>query len=618
VTPVVAAAATAFALSAALTPVVRRLALACGATDVPDVRRVHVRPTARAGGLAIALAAAVALPLADAVPSAGVVAGALLLLSMGLLDDLLSLGVRAKLGVQVVAALCAVAGGVRFSLVGTPPEPIEAALTVVWIVFVTNALNLSDGLDGLAAGLGAIICLWLAAAALAAGHPANAAPALVLTGALLGFLPYNLNPASIFLGDAGSLVIGYAVAVLPLLALEGHITSPLAAVLLAALPVTDTVLTVSRRFLSRGLDVWGTRGFWRGILAGLRNIGQADRRHIHHRLVDLGLTQRQAVPILYGVAAVTGALGFLAARSAHTPVDLFALGFALATLGLVQALGIDELRLARSGVVLPVVRRLFDQHGLFVMLDVGLAAAAYAGALLLTGTAASRLEMIAAVTIVTGIALATFALHGIYRVAWRATGLVGLGLLLRACLVTAVGVYAALRIVALPVGGGVALVFLAFLLPAVATLRFSYLLLAQAAESAAAPERTVVCGTAAAARRALTRLRRQGLGDLHPIGLIEYRPRWQGRRLGRLAVLGTLEALEEVLRETNARHLVIADPQVRGDALRWARAVCRHHGVHVHRYVEKLVAYDGRVTIQAGPRDLTAVRLAREEAEQCS
>jgi UDP-GlcNAc:undecaprenyl-phosphate GlcNAc-1-phosphate transferase len=612
------ATATAAAVSAALTPFVRRLALACGATDMPDVRRVHASPTARGGGLAVALAAAVALPLADAVPSAGVIAGGLLLLTVGLLDDLLSLGVATKLGVQVLAALCAVAGGVRFYVVGTPPEPIEAVLTVVWIVFVTNALNLSDGLDGLAAGLGAIICLWLAAAAFAAGHPATAAPALVFAGALLGFLPYNLHPARIFLGDAGSLVIGYAVAVFPLLALEGHITSPLAAVLLAALPVTDTVLTVSRRFLSRGLDVWGAHGFRAGVLAGLRNIGRADRRHVHHRLVDLGLSQRQAVPILYGVAMVTGALGFLAARSAHTPVDLFALGFALATIGLVQALGIDELRLARSGVVLPVVRRLFDQHGLFVVLDAGLAGAAYAGALHLTHTATSELQTGAAIVVAAACALATFALHGIYRVAWRATGLVGLGLLLRACVVTTVAVYALLRITGLPVSGGVALVFLAFLLPAVATLRFSYLLLAQAAESAPALERTVVCGTAAAARRAVLRLRRQGVGDLHAVGLIEYRPRWQGRRLGRLAVVGTLETLEEVLRDTNARHLVIADAQVRGDALRWARAVCRHHGVHVHRYVEKLVAYDGRVMTPSPPRDLRSARRAREEAKQCN
>jgi len=203
-------------------------------------------------------------------------------------------------------------------------------------------------------------------------------------------------------------------------------------------------------------------------------------------------------------------------------------------------------------------------------------------------------------------AVLAFTVLRVYAVAWRATGLTGLGLLLRACAAGTVGGYVVLRLLGLPVGGGPALVFFAFVLPAAAAMRLSYLLLAQAAEAAPGPERALVCGTPSGARRALARLRRRGLGDVQPIGLIELRPRWQGRRLGRLAVLGTLDDLDRILLDTGAQHFVIADRLVRGEMLRWVRAVCRHRGVHVHRWVETVVAFEGRLTLRAEPRPIEA------------
>jgi hypothetical protein len=133
-------------------------------------------------------------------------------------------------------------------------------------------------------------------------------------------------------------------------------------------------------------------------------------------------------------------------------------------------------------------------------------------------------------------------------------------------------------------------------------LRFSYLLLTQAAAGAEEHERALVCGSPAGARRALARLRRRGMRDIELVGLIEFRPRWQGWRLGRLPVLGTLDALDDILRRTGARHLVIAEPLVRGDALLWTRAVCRHRDVHVHRYVETLLPFDGHAGMRGDPR----------------
>jgi len=212
------AAGVALALSLILTPLARGLARRLGITDTPDARRVHQHPTPRGGGIAVAAAVAAALALSCGAPSGPglwVLAGGALLLAVGAVDDVVSLRVETKLAAQVVAAVLAVAGGLRFELLGLPAL-LEAGLTVVWIVLITNAFNLTDGLDGLVAGVAVIALLAFGGIVLHAGNAALAIPALALAGALVGFLAYNFHPATIFLGDSGSLLIGYALAVLTL------------------------------------------------------------------------------------------------------------------------------------------------------------------------------------------------------------------------------------------------------------------------------------------------------------------------------------------------------------------------------------------------------------------
>ena len=256
----VATAGLAFATSLAVTPLVRRLAHLCGATDVPDARRVHTQVTARAGGVGVLFAAALALALGGGLPALlgpSVLAGAALLLVIGLIDDIVSLRAQTKLLGQVIAAGLAVYGGLRFQLFGAgatgPLAALDAVATGTWVVLITNAFNLTDGLDGLASGIATFSFLALAAVGLQAHDPTLVAVALVLAGALLGFLPYNFNPASIFLGDTGSLVLGYALAVLPLVGTKGQ-----------PLPLEDVVSdggggTVHSESLanSRSLPEWG-------------------------------------------------------------------------------------------------------------------------------------------------------------------------------------------------------------------------------------------------------------------------------------------------------------------------------------------------------------------------
>jgi FlaA1/EpsC-like NDP-sugar epimerase len=276
------------------------------------------------------------------------------------------------------------------------------------------------------------------------------------------------------------------------------------------------------------------------------------------------------------------------------PADVLAVGLAIVVVALVQALGIDELQPARSGLILPVLTRLARRRWLIVVADLGLVIAAQAGALALGGhpvlTKTSAAESLAIVAVVH---LAAFHLLGVYRTVWWASGAADLGLLARACAAGTCFSYILLRLSGVPATPIAAVIRFLFLLPVVAATRLSPAILANAVRRAGRAERAVICGTDAEAQHAITHLRRNGMRNVEPIGFVEMVPRLQGRQLGRLPVLGTLDGLMTILRTQSVGHVVIADPQLRGEALRWARAVCRHSGVRFHRYIERLLHESG-------------------------
>jgi hypothetical protein len=205
----------------------------------------------------------------------------------------------------------------------------------------------------------------------------------------------------------------------------------------------------------------------------------------------------------------------------------------------------------------------------------------------------------AAVAVMTIAQLVIFRALGVYRTAWFMTDVTGFGVLLRACAIgTTVG-YLALRMLALPAGGDAAVVHFLLLLPVVTLTRFSHAMLTQA-RRAGTPERALICGTSAEAQHVLARLRgNKPAATLEAIGFVELRPRLQGRQVGNLPVFGTLEGLACILSERHVRHLIVADPALEGAAFRWVHAVCRHQGVQVHRYVERLERCEAPLDTQA-------------------
>lgn len=283
---------------------VRRVALASGFVDQPAARKSHLRPVPYLGGVAIASGAAVGLVLTGALSmKMGVIAlTAGVLASVGVLDDHRSLHARTRLSAQGAAALIVLALGIRAQVTGV--VAVDAVLTVVWVVGITNAVNFLDNMDGLAAGISAAAGSAIFILAAASGQDEVARLAGAITGACLGFLVYNRRPASIFMGDAGSLFLGFllAVAVMtvdPALMPPSSFVVPL---LLLALPVLDISTVVVSR-LRRG-----------------RPVGEAGKDHLSHRLVARGVSPGVAAAALVGAEMVLASLAVLVGRGLVGPV----------------------------------------------------------------------------------------------------------------------------------------------------------------------------------------------------------------------------------------------------------------------------------------------------------
>ena len=301
---IIAAFAVAAVLSYFFTPPVKNFAHKVGAIDVPkDARRMHKKPIPRLGGLAIYggfLCSILIFGQLDETMLC-VLLGAAIIVALGIFDDVLALGAKLKFVVQIVAAAIPVCiGDLQIGLF-TNLNPLSdtpfvhlgilaVPVTIIWIVGITNAVNLIDGLDGLAVGVSSIAAITMLAVALLTGNMPIAITMAALAGACIGFMPYYLNPAKIFLGDTGATFLGYMLATVSIMGLFKFyaVISFAVPFLILGLPIFDTANAIIRR-----------------VAAG-RSPMRTDRGHVHHKLIDMGFNQKQAVAILYAISATLG------------------------------------------------------------------------------------------------------------------------------------------------------------------------------------------------------------------------------------------------------------------------------------------------------------------------
>ena len=305
----------AFALAVLLTPLARRFAFRVGALDVPDARKVHTKIMPRLGGLAIyASFAFVILLFLMLVPDkyllasnrnliGALLAGGTIIVLLGALDDRFNLSAKFKLLVQTAAACLVVFGfDIHINLVNVPfgsamqpiAEWIGIPLTILWIVGVTNAINLIDGLDGLAAGVSAIAIASIMGMGAIMGNGTVVLLSIVLLGSILGFLIFNFHPAKIFMGDSGALFLGFSLAMLSMLGFKQiTLISFVTPLLIIGVPLSDTFFAIVRRVINK------------------RPIMKPDKGHLHHCLQQLGFSHLQTVFIIYGIAAFFGVCAVL-------------------------------------------------------------------------------------------------------------------------------------------------------------------------------------------------------------------------------------------------------------------------------------------------------------------
>ena len=294
------------------TPIVKNLAYKVGAIDVPkDERRMHKTPIPRLGGLAIFIAFLFAVILFADIDRQmqGILLGAVMIVVLGVLDDIMTLKALPKFLVQIAAAAVVVYHGVSIQFLSNPNVFSDVSyinlgwlsvpVTIIWIVAITNAVNFIDGLDGLAVGVSGISTASLLVIALMVAEMNVSIVLAALLGACIGFIPYNKNPAKIFMGDTGATFLGF---ILATLSIQGLFK--LYAIISFAVP-----------FLILGIPIFDICfAFLRRIAKG-QNPMVADRGHVHHRLIDMGFNQKQAVAISYMLTAILGLAAVLLTSS---------------------------------------------------------------------------------------------------------------------------------------------------------------------------------------------------------------------------------------------------------------------------------------------------------------
>lgn len=287
----------ALAVTFVLTPVVKNFAIRIGAVDRPDARKVHHGLIPRLGGLAIYVGFMVSViaTIGFTYEMVGIMVGATFLIAVGIADDVYSLPPKVKLLGQIIAAaIPVVIFNINIEWIDVPrlgiiylPEIISLPLTIFWIIGFVNTVNLIDGLDGLAAGIATIASIAIALLAFQMGQWVAAAAMVAMTGACLAFLQYNFNPAKIFMGDTGSMFLGYIISAVSVMGSMKTVATAVLIVPLLALtvPITDTLLAIVRR-KSSGVPIFSP-----------------DKNHLHHRLLAKGLNQKQVVLVMYALTA---------------------------------------------------------------------------------------------------------------------------------------------------------------------------------------------------------------------------------------------------------------------------------------------------------------------------
>ena len=577
-----------FALALVVTPAVRRLARRWGMVAAPKADRWHKQPTAMMGGVGIFLTVAVTyLLFVGRMPHRPygwvVMLASAFLFAVGLVDDLLHVKPYQKLIGQVMGAALITYYGL--SLPWTTSGFANMAITIFWLIGITNALNLLDNMDGLAAGVAAIAAAFLSANFLANGRPAEALLLGVFAAALLGFLVYNSNPASIFMGDCGSMFIGFFLASTALLSAAGtrgrsFMVVLAVPVLILFIPIFDTTfVTVLRKLSGRAAT-------------------QGGRDHTSHRLVALGMSERRAVWMLYGFAALSGVIALLVSRMRYDVGAAVVLGFAvLLTLLGVHLAGVkvyDEGAIAAARekplvaffVDLSYKRRLFE-----VMLDVVLVILSYYWSYTLLfgpmSEGGSWQLFLRVVPVLVFVKMFANLAAGVYRGLWRYVSIDNVVTFAKASVLGTVGSVVALVIAFRFEGLSRAVLvldaILFFLMLAGTRVAFRLFRQVLPAHTQREGTRVLIYGAGDAGELLLREVLNNRELQLTPVGFLDDDPFKKGKVIHGLRVFGGNGTLRAICREQRVAEVLVSSRRISDERLREIRRECAEESVTLRR-----------------------------------
>ena len=584
------------AVGAALTYAVRELANKFGYVAKPKSDRWHKRPTAMMGGVAIFLTTLLMYTafVPKTIESLIIIGASSFLFLVGLLDDILNIKPYQKLIGQLIGATIVVGLGPKLPITGY--ELVDIWITVFWLIGITNAINLLDNMDGLAAGIAAIASISLGLGFFFAGQPVELIFVAVFLGALLGFLIFNFNPASIFMGDCGSMFVGFLLASSVLLGQSGGrsrgIFSILAVpVLILFVPIFDTTfVTVLRK-------LWG------------RKASQGGRDHTSHRLVALGLSERAAVLMIYGFAVAAGVLSLLVSQinrvQSFALIGIFTAALAIVGVYLskVKVYGEREEDLAKSNnavfaflIDVSYKRRIFE-----VFLDAFLITFSYYSAyVLLFGV---RLEytpnwdlFIRTAPLLVILKLFAFLAVGVYRGLWRYTGVSDLITFTKGVVAGSVlSVFAVLLIYRFQnFSRAVFVVDAIILLLMLVGSRMAFRLIREFLPAGAHADgrRVLIYGAGDGGEMVLRELRNNSALNYRPIGFIDDDPLKKGKVINGLQVFDANGSLADICHDKSIQEILISSEKISKQALERMREVCRNGNIDLKRAELKIEPVD--------------------------
>jgi len=598
-----------------LTPLIRLLAKKANILDIPSERKIHKNPTPLLGGVPIYFAFNLSILLGYFLNNTYIYEFLfskwqmfficqVIILLVGIYDDIKKLSPTIKFLFQIFIGILLVFSGFEIKSItniftGNTIQlgVVSIPITILWIVGIMNALNLVDGLDGLAAGTSFIVSVTIFAIAFFNQNIEIALVALILSGSILGFLRYNFHPAKIFLGDSGSLYLGFLLAVF---SIEGSykgatLVAVLTPILALGLPIIDTLLSMIRRFLKsiNMVDYPSENGKFKAVFVKGFSMFEADKDHIHHRLLKLGFSHKKAVIVLYGLCVLLCFFAIFTVAFQDINSSLFLGAIVVAFFIGIRSLNYEEFKILENGLLLPLFdypvinKRVFQAF--FDIFCVSLSY--YLSFVLVFGhfTNSEKNLFIQTLPLILAVKLITFFVSGIYKSFWKYSSVEDILTMGKAIFLSSLGLILILTLFfRISSFGGFIFVLIDFYL--MATFVISYRVAYKVINSIyirnfnSRGKKVIIYGAGHKGSTALKEIRHSRSYFFSPVGFIDDDKAKKGSVIHNCPVLGSIDDFNEIVKKNEISEIIVSTDKIEKEKIKQLLELCKLKGIVMRQF----------------------------------